>query len=284
VTAGTTSVGFIGLGQIGKPMALRLADWPGGLWAYDVVPDAVDALVDAGATRATSIIEVAENSDVVCLMVRDDDQVREVLATLLGAARPGLVVVVHSTIHPDTASNLATVAAAQGVALVDAPVSGGSMGASDGRLAIMVGGTPKAFERCRPVLEQMGSLVVHLGPVGSGTSAKLARNLLHFVSFTAVTEAQRLAEAAGIDLAQLGAIVRHTDKITGGAGAIMYRDTTAPLTADDAWRPIFEHVRALGEKDLGFALELGKALGVDTPLAALALDRLGPGLGLEGNK
>jgi 3-hydroxyisobutyrate dehydrogenase-like beta-hydroxyacid dehydrogenase len=284
VTAGTTSVGFIGLGQIGRPMALRLADWPGGLWAYDVVPDAVDALVDAGATRATSIIEVAENSDVICLMVRDDDQVREVLATLLGAARPGLVVVVHSTIHPDTASNLATVAAAQGVALVDAPVSGGSMGASDGRLAIMVGGTPEAFERCRPVLEQMGSLVVHLGPVGSGTSAKLARNLLHFVSFTAVTEAQRLAEAAGIDLAQLGAIVRHTDKITGGAGAIMYRDTTVPLAADDAWRPIFEHVRALGEKDLGFALELGKALGVDTPLAAMALDRLGPGLGLEGTQ
>lgn len=284
MTVDTTSVGFIGLGQIGRPMALRLADWPGGLWAYDVVPDAVDALVDAGATRATSIIEVAENSDVICLMVRDDDQVREVLATLLGAARPGLVVVVHSTIHPDTASNLATVAAAQGVALVDAPVSGGSMGASDGRLAIMVGGTPEAFERCRPVLEQMGSLVVHLGPVGSGTSAKLARNLLHFVSFTAVTEAQRLAEAAGIDLAQLGAIVRHTDKITGGAGAIMYRDTTVPLAADDAWRPIFEHVRALGEKDLGFALELGKALGVDTPLAAMALDRLGPGLGLEGTQ
>ncbi|MCW2781508.1 MAG: 3-hydroxyisobutyrate dehydrogenase [Marmoricola sp.] len=284
MTVDTTSVGFIGLGQIGRPMALRLADWPGGLWAYDVVPDAVDALVDAGATRATSIIEVAENSDVICLMVRDDDQVREVLATLLGAARSGLVVVVHSTIHPDTASNLATVAAAQGVALVDAPVSGGSMGASDGRLAIMVGGTPEAFERCRPVLEQMGSLVVHLGPVGSGTSAKLARNLLHFVSFTAVTEAQRLAEAAGIDLAQLGAIVRHTDKITGGAGAIMYRDTTVPLAADDAWRPIFEHVRALGEKDLGFALELGKALGVDTPLAAMALDRLGPGLGLEGTQ
>jgi 3-hydroxyisobutyrate dehydrogenase len=275
-------VGFVGLGNIGKPMARRLAT-EFDLRVYDVVSEAVAELVTAGATAAASVGEAAD-VDVLCLMVRDDDQVREVLATLLGAARPGLVVVVHSTIHPDTASNLATVAAAQGVALVDAPVSGGSMGASDGRLAIMVGGTPEAFERCRPVLEQMGSLVVHLGPVGSGTSAKLARNLLHFVSFTAVTEAQRLAEAAGIDLAQLGAIVRHTDKITGGAGAIMYRDTTVPLAADDAWRPIFEHVRALGEKDLGFALELGKALGVDTPLAAMALDRLGPGLGLEGTQ
>ena len=96
--------------------------------------------------------------------------------------------------------------------------------------------------------------VVHAGPAGAGTRMKLARNLLHFVSFTAATEAQRLAEAAGLDLVDLGDVVRHTDAVTGGPGAIMHRDTTAPLAPDDFWFEVFDHVRALGEKDLAFAL------------------------------
>ena len=96
---------------------------------------------------------------------------------------------------------------------------------------------------------------MHAGPVGAGTAMKLARNLIHFVSFTAVTEAQRLAEAAGVDLQALGEVVRHTDAITGGPGAIMHRETAAPLAPDDPWRAIFDHVRALGEKDLRFAAE-----------------------------
>ncbi len=102
------------------------------------------------------------------------------------------------------------------------------MGAAEGTLAIMAGGSEEAFERARPVLSVMGSKVVHAGPVGAGTQMKLARNLIHFVSFTAVTEAQRLAEAAGLDLRALGDVVRHTDAITGGPGAIMHRATTAP--------------------------------------------------------
>jgi hypothetical protein len=113
---------------------------------------------------------------------------------------------------------------------------------------------------------------------------KLARNLVHFVSFTAVTEAQRLAEASGIDLNALGEVVRHTDAITGGPGAIMYRDTTAPLDTDDFWHGVFTHVAALGEKDLGFAIVLADQLGIDVPLARLALTDLAPGLGLTGER
>ena len=154
------------------------------------------------------------------------------------------------------------------------------MGAAEGTLAIMVGGTEEAFAAARPALEVMGSKVVHAGPVGAGTRFKLARNLLHFVSFTAVTEAQRLAEAAGLDLRALGEVVRHTDAITGGPGAIMHRDTTAPLDPDDFWHGVFSHVAALGEKDLGFALALADELGVDVPLAREANDRLRTGLGL----
>ena len=158
------------------------------------------------------------------------------------------------------------------------------MGAADGTLAIMVGGDQEAFAACEPTFALMGSRVVHAGPVGAGTRMKLARNLLHFVSFTAVTEAQRLAEAAGLDLVALGEVVRHTDAITGGPGAIMHRDTTAVLEPDDFWHGVFSHVVALGEKDLGFAIGLADELGVDVPLARHALTHLGPGLGLpEGD-
>lgn len=274
------TVGFVGLGNIGGPMARRLADWPGGLWVHDVVPDAAAPFVALGAHTADSVGELAEHADVVSVMVRDDDQVRDVVGQLLDTSRPGRTVLIHSTIHPDTARDLAASAADRDVAVLDAPVSGGAMGAADGTLAILVGGEPAAFEVARPVLERLGSLVVHLGPASAGTQAKLARNLLHFVAFTAVTEAQRLAEAAGIDLVTLGNVVRHTDAITGGPGAIMHRDTAAPVAADNPWRPILEHVRDLGEKDLRLAIELGDAFGVDTPLAELSLQLLADGLGL----
>ena len=269
--------GFVGLGQIGRPMAERLAAGGHDLRVHDVA-----ARATTGFERvAGSVAELAGQCDVVSVMVRDDAQVRDVLDRMLETARPGLVVAVHSTIAPGTARELARTAAAEKVDVLDAPVSGGAMGAADGSLAIMVGGPEAAFERARPVLEAMGSLVVHLGPVGAGTEAKLARNLLHFVSFTAVTEAQRLAEATGLDLKVLGRVVRHTDAITGGPGAIMLRDTAGPTAPDDPWRPILEHVRDLGEKDLALALALAEEHGVETPLARLALERLGTGLGLE---
>ena len=256
-------------------MALRLAAADDiELCVYDVAPDPVAELAAAGAKAAGSVAELAAVVDVVCVMVRDDDQVREVRRTLVGA---GTVIVIHSTVAPDTPAELE----ALGLRVrLDAPVSGGPMGAADGSLAIMVGGSDDAFTAARPALDAMGSKVVHAGPIGAGTRMKLARNLIHFVAFTAVTEAQRLAEAAGLDLIALGDVVRHTDAITGGPGAIMHRDTTAPIAPDDFWHGVFDHVRALGEKDLAFAIALAEELGVDVPLAREALPRLGKGLGL----
>lgn len=264
-------VGFVGLGNIGKPMALRLAAAEGiDLTVYDVEPGPVAELVEAGARAADNVAAI--EADVVCVMVRDDDQVRAVAADV----GPGPVLVVHSTVAPDTPDELAV----QGLTVLDAPVSGGPMGAADGSLAIMVGGSGDAFDVARPALAAMGSKVVHAGPLGAGTRMKLARNLIHFVAFTAVTEAQRLAESAGLDLVALGEVVRHTDRITGGPGAIMYRDTTAPIAPDDFWHGVFGHVAALGEKDLAFAIALADEQHVDVPLARLSLDRLREGLGL----
>ena len=269
-----TRVGFVGLGNIGKPMALRLAAAEDvELTVYDVAPEPVAELVAAGAKAAAGVAELAMVADVVCVMVRDDDQVREV-ADVIGAAT---VIVIHSTVAPTTPAELE----ARGLTVLDAPVSGGPMGAADGSLAIMVGGSDDAFLAARPALDVMGSKVVHAGPLGAGTRMKLARNLIHFVAFTAVTEAQRLAEASGLDLRQLGEIVRHTDAITGGPGAIALRETAEPLTPDDFWTGVFEHVAALGEKDLSFAIALAEELDVDVPLAREALPRLRKGLGLS---
>jgi 3-hydroxyisobutyrate dehydrogenase-like beta-hydroxyacid dehydrogenase len=281
------AVGFIGLGQMGAPMAARLARWPGGLIVHDTRPEAVAPLADAGAKAAGSVAEVAAGAGIVSVMVRDDDQVREVVRAAAAAASRPVIIAVHATIGPDTAAELAAEVAGSGVAgpgveVVDAPVSGGFMGAQSGRLAVMVGGSRAAYERCREPFGCWADLIVHMGPVGAGTRAKLARNLLHFAAFTAAAEAQRLAEAAGIDLRKLARVVRHSDAVTGGAGAIMLRPTTAPLDHDDPLREILEHVRALGEKDLSLALELGAGLGVDLPMARLALGAFAAGLGLPG--
>ena len=273
-------VGFVGLGNIGRPMALRLAGSGLPLVVYDVAPEPLAELVAAGAKTASGVAALAREADVVCVMVRDDAQVRTVLGQVLAGVERPLTVVIHSTVAPGTPEALAARAAPHGVRLLDAPVSGGAMGAADGTLAIMVGGESDAFEAARPALEAMGSKVVHAGPIGAGTRFKLARNLMHFVAFTAATEAQRLAEAAGLSLRDLGEVVRHTDAITGGPGAIMHRDTTAPIASDDFWHGVMTHVAALGEKDLGFAIELAEELGVDVPLARRACADLAKGLGL----
>lgn len=279
--------GFIGLGNIGKPMALRLAAAEGiELRVFDVAPEPVDELVAAGADAAESVAALGAWADVACVMVRDDDQVRSVLDEVLAGRsrdeRVPLLFVVHSTVAPETPGELADRVRRSGnaVEIVDAPVSGGSMGAADGSLAIMVGASDDGFKAVESVLSAMGSKVIHAGEVGAGTRLKLARNLLHFVCFTAATEAARLAEAAGLDLVALGEVVRHTDAITGGPGAILHRDTTAPIAEGDFWHGVFSHVIALGEKDLRFATDLADNLGVDVPLARQALADLASGLGI----
>lgn len=266
-------------------MARRLLDWPGGLVVYDVRDEAIWPFAEAGAQLAASVAEVARRADLISLMVRDDEQVADVVGGIAAADGAGgrpVVVAIHSTIRAETAPALAARAATAGIEVIDAPVSGGFMGAQDGRLAVMVGGSAEAFQRCREPFGRWADLVLHMGDVGAGTRAKLARNLLHFVSFTAAAESQRLAEAAGLDLRKLAQVVRHSDAVTGGPGAIMLRRTTAPLTADDPLTGILEHVRNLGEKDLTLALALGAELGVDLPLARIALERFGEGLGLAG--
>lgn len=274
------AVGFIGLGQIGGPMAGRLVDWPGGLVVFDVRPDAAAPLVEHGATLAASVGDLGARSEVVSVMVLTDEQVRDVVVELLTTMRPGSVIAVHSTIRPETAEELAVTAAENGVNLLDVPVSGGFMGAHEGTLAAMVGGERAAFELAKDVFARWASVVVHMGAAGAGTRTKLARNLMHFVAYTGAGEAQRLAEAAGLDLRKLARVVRHSDSVTGGPGAIMLRDTTTALAPGDEWFDILTHTRDLGEKDLTLALELAEELGLDLPLGRLALRDFAASLGV----
>ena len=144
----------------------------------------------------------------------------------------------------------------------------------------MVGADREIYEQIKPAFQQWASLVIHAGEPGAGTRMKLARNMLTFTSYAAACEAMKLAEQAGLDLQQLGRVVRHTDALTGGPGAIMVRENMATLTPDHWLHDAFTHTRGLGEKDLRLALALGEVVGADLPLAELALQNLAEGLGV----
>lgn len=272
-------LGYIGLGNMGAPMAKRLVDWPGGLIVFDIRTDAMTPLAEAGATLADSVADIAA-AELISITVLDDKQVREVVGALAQNAKPGTVIAIHSTISDTTAVDLARELQPQRIHIVDAPVSGGAGAAEKGELATMVGAEREVYERIKPAFKQWASMVIHAGEPGAGTRMKLARNMLTFTSYAAACEAMKLAEAAGLDLQALGRVVRHTDALTGGPGSVMVREDMKPIEADSFLYQPFLHARELGEKDLSLALALGKTVSVDLPLAELALQRLAAGLGV----
>jgi 3-hydroxyisobutyrate dehydrogenase-like beta-hydroxyacid dehydrogenase len=279
----TEKLGYIGLGNMGAPMAKRLVEWPGGVTVFDVRTEAMTPLAEAGATLADSVADVAV-ADIISVTVLNDEQVREVVGELAAHAKPGTVIAIHSTISPDTAVELAEQLAPQGIHIVDAPVSGGGGAAEKGELAVMVGAEREVYERIKPAFKQFASVVVHAGEPGAGTRMKLARNMLTFTSYAAAGEAMRLAAAAGIDLQALGRVVRHTDAQSGGPGAVIVRENMAALEPDNFLYGPLAHARDLGEKDLSLALALGEAVGVDLPMAEMALKNLAAGLGVPRTK
>jgi 3-hydroxyisobutyrate dehydrogenase-like beta-hydroxyacid dehydrogenase len=232
---------------------------------------------------ADSVADVA-TADIISVTVLNDEQVREVVGELAANAKPGTVIAIHSTISPDTAVELAAELKPQGIHIVDAPVSGGGGAAEKGELAVMVGAEREVYARIKPAFKQFASMVVHAGEPGAGTRMKLARNMLTFTSYAAACEAMQLAEQAGINLQQLGRVVRHTDAQSGGPGAVIVRENMAALEPDNFLYGPLAHARDLGEKDLSLALALGEAVGVDLPMAEMALKNLAAGLGVPRTK
>jgi 3-hydroxyisobutyrate dehydrogenase-like beta-hydroxyacid dehydrogenase len=272
-------LGYIGLGNMGAPMATKMIEWPGGVTVYDIRTEAMTPLVEKGASLADSVADLAA-ADIIHITVLNDAQVREVVGELAGHAKPGTVIAIHSTISDTTAVELAAEFKPQGIDIVDAPVSGGAAAAAKGELATMVGAEREVYERIKPAFKHWASLVIHAGEPGAGTRMKLARNMLTFTSYASACEAMKLAEAAGLDLQALGRVVRHTDALTSGPGAIMVRENMNDLEPDNFLFQPFSHTRGLGEKDLSLALALGEAVSIELPLAQLAFERLAAGLGV----
>jgi 3-hydroxyisobutyrate dehydrogenase-like beta-hydroxyacid dehydrogenase len=200
-------VGFIGLGSQGGPMARQIirAGFPTALWARR--PEALEPFAGPGVSLAESPAALAAASDVVCLCVVDDDDVREVVAALLPGLHEGSTVVVHSTIHPVTCDELAATVAERGASLIDAPVSGGAPAADAGTLVVMVGATEDELERFRPVFATYGDPVLRLGRRGSGLAAKLVNNALMMAQVTLADDALAVAAALGLDRAAFTSVV-----------------------------------------------------------------------------
>jgi len=263
----TTPVGFIGLGNIGKPMAINLAMAGFDLMVYDLRAEPMRELTALGAKAARSADEVGAHGEIIEVVVVDDAQVE---AALLGeggvfsGAKRGSIIAIHSTVHPRTVRRLAEQAAAKGLTLIDAEVSGGERGAIAKSLCYMVGGDKAAFEKCRPIFATSGANIFHLGDLGSGAITKLAHNLIVYVNMLAASEGMRLAEKAGVDLKSMEQVVR--------AGAAQSRVADHWSQQSNLKNTYTSGPRGLMElihKDLRLALELGHDLGLPLPGAAL---------------
>ena len=196
-------VGFVGLGTMGTPMALNALAAGFELTVYDPRAEATESVAQGGAKVATSARELAETSDVIQLAVPDDAAVHAAVLGedgLLAGARPGTTIIIHSTIHPRTAKDVGERAAAQGVHVLDAQMTGARTGAEARNLLFMVGGDAAVLDRVRPVLEASASHVIHMGPWGMGAVTKAAQQAVTVVNLLAASEGIRLAQKGGVDL------------------------------------------------------------------------------------
>ena len=258
-------VGFVGLGTMGSAMAANLVRAGYRLTVWNRTPGRADALVRLGAVEVDCPRDVARTSDVVVSCVTDSPQLAEVLFGARGLAeglRTGSLVVDCSTISPASAREFSARLAEQGVAMLDAPVSGGSEGAVAGTLSIMVGGDPGDVERARDLLQTVGRTITHLGPIGSGQVAKAVNQVILCGTYLGVAEGIVLAMKAGMDAERVVAA------LAGGAAGSWVLENRSERMISDSY-PLGFKV-ALHRKDLAIALELGRSIGAVLPVAALA--------------
>jgi 2-hydroxy-3-oxopropionate reductase len=264
------TVGFIGLGIMGGPMAANLVKAGYEVVGYNRSPAKVDRLVAAGGRGAASAVEAARDRDVVISILPDSPDV-EALALgddgVLARARPGSLYIDMSTVRPATAVALAEAGRARGVGVLDAPVSGGERGAVEATLSIMVGGDARDVDVARPVLEAMGSTVVHVGAPGAGQTVKAANQLLTAVTIQAVAEAVVFLEAHGVDPAVA------IDALAGGLAGSAVLDRRAPSMLRRDFTPGFRCT--LHHKDLGILTSAARTAGVTIPLGAMAAQLMG---------
>lgn len=273
---GTPRLGFIGLGNIGLPMARRIARAGHAPLVYDPLAERVATIVAEGGRAAPSSAAVAAECDVVGLCVRDDADVVAAMTgpdgVLAGAAR-GVIVAVHSTVRRGTVSALAAQAVARGVHVIDAGVAGGAIGADQGTLTVTVGGPADVVAQAQPLFGCFARRVFHVGPLGAGMAAKLCNQVMQYVAWAAAHEALALAAANGISQDMLEAVTESTGALAEPTRRFL--STSRRPAAERESAAFQEYLRgfaAIAEKDLGAALDLGTHAGVALP----ATERLLP--------
>jgi 2-hydroxy-3-oxopropionate reductase len=258
-------VGFIGLGIMGGPMAKNLMEASKELVLYNRTREKADELAkDGNADVAKSPREVAEGSDIIVTMLPDSPQVREVLTGedgVLEGLKEGALVVDMSTISPVVTEELAEKVKEKGASMLDAPVSGGDVGAIEGTLSIMVGGSEDDFERARPLFEVMGKTVTHVGPVGAGQVVKAANQIVVALTIEAVSEALVLGSRGGV------APEKILDVLGGGLAGNKVMEVKREKFLSHQFDPGFRS--ELHHKDLGIALAAGREYGVALPVTAI---------------
>jgi 3-hydroxyisobutyrate dehydrogenase len=272
MATGAPRVGFIGLGAMGLPMCRNLLKAGFALTVWNRSRPAIDTLTGEGAAAGASSADVAGRSDVVVVCVPNSPQVVEVVTGpggVLEGIAPGATIIDMSTIDPNVSQRVAAACAERGVRFLDAPVSGGTIGAVNGTLTIMVGGDAAVLEEVRPVLAAMGTNIFHVGDVGMGEVVKLCNNLIYAAQMVAVAEAFTMGVKAGADPRMMYEV------ITRSTGKCVALDTRTPVPgvlpaspASNDWQPGF--MTALMLKDIGLALDFGKALSIPMFITAIS--------------
>jgi 3-hydroxyisobutyrate dehydrogenase len=282
----TLKVGWIGLGSQGGPMARVLANsgFPVQLWARR--PEALQEYADTAATSAATSADLLVDKDVVVLVVRNDDDVKDVLfgqwrpegeesgaEAPIAAMNRGSVIVIHSTVHPDTVREIEKVAAGHGVGVVDAPVSGGGHAAEDKSLLVMTAGDPEAVAKVKPILEQYSNLTPYLGPVGAAQNAKIINNFLLTANMGVAESAFAIAKQVGVDPESLKLV------LTNGSG----RSFGVNMVGGDDWDLSGAAGTAgpLLQKDTRLMVALAEAAGAEVGVALAAAESALHNMGLE---
>ncbi|MEW6548775.1 MAG: 2-hydroxy-3-oxopropionate reductase [Spirochaetota bacterium] len=273
-------IGFIGLGIMGRPMAKNLIAAGYSLVVYDKFASS-DDLVALGADRGASNKDVASKSDVIITMLPNSPHVKEAilgkdgaLEGILASGKKGVIVIDMSSIAPAVSQEVSAALGEHGIAMLDAPVSGGEPKAIDGTLAIMVGGPAEVFEKVEPILRKLGASVTLVGPIGAGNVTKLANQVIVALNIAAVSEAFTLSTKAGVDPESVFMAIK------GGLAGSTVMNAKVPMMLDGNFKPGFRidlHI-----KDLANALDTAHALGVPVPLTASVMETL-QGLRVAGH-
>jgi len=263
------NLAFIGMGIMGKPMAINLKKAGHTVYVHGRRPESMTPPLEAGCAGCASIAEAAAQADIVIVMVSDTPDVEQVLFDdngVIHGARPGSVVVDMSTISPTATRHMAKRLRDRGVEMLDAPVSGGEIGAINATLSIMVGGKPEVFERVKPVFEAMGKNIVLVGGNGAGQVAKACNQIVVAVTIEAVAEALTFARKNEVDPAKV------RDALMGGFAGSRILEVHGKRMLDNDYTPGFK--TKLHQKDINIVMQTAKELGLALPGAALVMQHL----------